>query len=465
MLIQQTPVDCKVLSWDDEDEQEWLSKYLTLATKKYNGRDHYLHKEKLFTRWNTFPAGLLPMVYKAAIRDEHIVRVVKDSYPDLRVENPDVSWLKPIQKDALESALDRKRGIVWASTAFGKTEVAIGLVRSLDAPAVFLVSKKSLLYQTKERFENRNSQHGIDMGEIGIVGDGKGTIGDRLTIATFATLNLRQKNDYIQRLFKETRLIIVDECHTCATPVSLRVLSNFRDAPYRIGFSGTPLERGDQKSLLSIGALGVPIFKKTASDMLSETDLLAKPNIHFVSVPQIVERPNWQGVYQHGVVKSDIRNSALVDIAKFAPKPSLLFIKDISHGNRLLNMIQRAGINSEFVSGKHDESLRVRRIEQLERGDIDVLVCSVIFDTGVDIPELRSVIVGSAGKSAIANLQRLGRGMRLADGKKEFDLYDVYDRGNGMLERQAKERMKTLEKAGHKIKHVSLDNIRKSLGL
>jgi superfamily II DNA or RNA helicase len=52
----------------------------------------------------------------------------------------------------------------------------------------------------------------------------------------------------------------------------------------------------------------------------------------------------------------------------------------------------------------------------------------------VDIPEVASVIVASAGKSNIKALQRLGRGMRVAGDKQTCELWDFADGGNRWLD-------------------------------
>ena len=73
-------------------------------------------------------------------------------------------------------------------------------------------------------------------------------------------------------------------------------------------------------------------------------------------------------------------------------------------------------------------------------GRYDVLICSVIFQEGEDVPDLRSVVIGSAGKSVIATLQRIGRGMRRASGKDEFEVFDVADLGCGCMSGPASHR-------------------------
>jgi superfamily II DNA or RNA helicase len=90
----------------------------------------------------------------------------------------------------------------------------------------------------------------------------------------------------------------------------------------------------------------------------------------------------------------------------------------------------------EFVFGKVQTHARQGAVRRLVHGDIDVLIANVIFQEGIDIPELQSVVNAAGGKSTIAAVQTTGRGMRRHDStgretKAEFFVYDVADRSCG----------------------------------
>ena len=92
--------------------------------------------------------------------------------------------------------------------------------------------------------------------------------------------------------------------------------------------------------------------------------------------------------------------------------------------------------------------LGVRRaaIRRLVHGDTDILIANVIFQEGIDIPELQSVVIAAGGKSTIAILQDVGRGMRkyTAEGavaKSAFQVFDFADRGSAVLARHTRGRL------------------------
>lgn len=240
----------------------------------------------------------------------------------------------------------------------------------------------------------------------------------------------------------------VSNCHVLPAGSFYGIAQNC-PAFYRVGMSGTPLARGDRRSILAVAALG-PVLYRVRTDALVEAGVLARPKIRLIPLDQTSDCPTWQGVYGECVVRSPKRNRLLITMARKAAKPCLLFCKEIAHGRELLRRLTAAGVRAEFVWGTAETPQRRAAVKRLERGDIDVLVCSAIFQEGVDIPNLASVVIGSGGKSTIAALQRIGRAMRTDEGRKmTMEVWDVLDRGNSWLEKQARARARAYAAEGH----------------
>jgi superfamily II DNA or RNA helicase len=90
-------------------------------------------------------------------------------------------------------------------------------------------------------------------------------------------------------------------------------------------------------------------------------------------------------------------------------------------------------------------------MRRLNNGDDDLLVATNIFNEGVDIPELKSVVIAAGGSSSIQALQRIGRGMRRTDSKSRFYVYDLLDSGQRWMERHAKARQRAYRSEGHTV--------------
>ena len=424
------------LKMASEAERQWVGEYLAFPDESAKYRqlatgqkiDGLVRMFNVMT--NTFPTGFVPLIRKAAVEAGFTVEILdKRTAPCAADPEADLGWLRDYQKAAVAAIVTKKRGILWLPTGSGKTEIAVGLTRALPCRWLFLVHRATLLEQTAERYERRT---GLPAGRIG---DGKFDIPDGCTFiaCTFQTASRMMgggTNRMTQVLTEWAQGIMMDEAHVVPSNSFWNVVMAAHAAYYRVGLSGTPLARGDRKSLLAIAAIG-PIAYRIKPDVLIEAGVLSKPDIKLVEVKQKSEQPTWQGVYGANIVRSAIRNKTVVECCRRAEKPCLLFVKEVSHGKLLEKLLFKAGMKAAFTYGNHSTEHRQSQIKTLERGAIDVLICSVIFQEGVDIPDLRSVVIASGGKSIIATLQRIGRGMRVSKGKDGFEVWDIYDKGCG----------------------------------
>lgn len=455
-------VDClhAKLTRATEAEQNWLLDYLAFpdVNARFKGKtDNAIRMLNVFD--GTFPAGLVPLVAKDAPAEGFTVEIADKTQPADPDPDADTAWLREDQREAVRRVLDKRRGVLHLPTGSGKTEIAVALVRSVPCEWLFVVHRTTLGQQAAERFERRNVEHGVDLGPAGVIGEGQWSEGKRLTCATFQSLvaALRAEGktrDQAVDLLARVGGIIVDESHVLPADTFWSVAMKARRAAYRVGLSGTPLARGDRRSVLSIAALGPILYRLRAAELVA-AGVLSKAHVRLVPLRQTTGRPTWAGVYTDLVVRSKARNALLVEIARRAEKPALLFVKSIEHGKILERAILQAGIPTALVWGAHSTDWRKHAVKDLVAGRVEVLVCSVIFQEGVDVPSLRTVINAAAGRSVIASIQRAGRGMRVEKNragevvKTDFDVWDVLDTGDKWLERAARERRRAFIREGY----------------
>jgi superfamily II DNA or RNA helicase len=445
-------------------EETWITDFLSVSDPKSRFRTGgMIEKLRLFNRFNnSFPAGLFPLVRKGAIAEGFQVDVFDNRGPAVAVDpDADVAWLRDYQRAALDTIVAKERGILRMTTGSGKTEVAIALTRVLPCRWLFLVHRASLMDQAASRYELRT---GLGAGRIG---EGAFDVprDTRFVSATLQSIaaGLKSKDSRVRQLLDGAQGLVVDEVHSAAADTYFYIIQQCA-ARYRVGLSGTPLDRDDNKDIFTVAALG-PIVYRVAAEVLIQAGVLARPHIMLARCEEKSDKPTWQGVYGESVVRSKRRNSIVVQCAKRAETPCLLFVKEISHGRALVKLLEKQGIPSAFVYGNEPLENRKRAIRDVVAGRTQVLVCSVIFQEGQDIPELRSVVVASGGKSTIAALQRIGRGMRVSKGKDTFDVYDIADIGCGCvaaakrgepehtgckwLDKHTRERLKAYVAEGH----------------
>jgi superfamily II DNA or RNA helicase len=442
-------------------EHEWLDSYLTFSTEQFvrrGGRTKHVTEDlHLFNvRRDRFPTGLLPLVRKnAPANGVHLDINDRRLAPLAYRPDADLAWLRDYQREAVKRAAIAGRGILWLATGAGKTEIAAGLTRAVPGRWLFVVHRTNLARAAAERIERRTGER------VGMI-DADNFDVERVTCATFQTLtrmlagqHKRVSREDAVRLMARWDGVMVDEAHTLPAQTYYRTLMSIPNAHWRIGLSGTPLARSDRKSIFTIASLG-PVLMRVKAETLIEAGHLSRPIIRMMTVPQSVSKPTYQGVYSAAVVKSTPRNRAVIDLALRAHKPSMVFVKQLKHGQRLKQLLEKANLRVSFVNGSAPVDARMAAVERLERGDLDVIVTTAVFQEGVDAPGLRSVVLADAGRSVIALLQKIGRGMRRTDVKTTFEVWDVFDLrgaegGKKWLENQARARARNYLEEGHTV--------------
>jgi hypothetical protein len=436
-------------------EREWLKNFLS-----------YQDSRASFVRWkfgvkdagivqffdasdDTIPSGYLSAVAKAAPEQGFAVEVDDLRAPPVAVDHSaPLAWLRDYQREAVDKVVRRTRGILWIPTGGGKTEIAAALTQRIPARWLFLVHRTNLLDNAAERYERRTGA------KAGRIGEGVWNLGDGgFIVATFQTLwaALKKNDKRARALLESAQGLIVDEAHTLPASSFYKVVMWTPNAYWRVGLSGTPLARGDRRSMFTIAALGGVVFRLRPETLIDQ-GVLSKPTIRLVECRQApTASPNWATVYRERVVRSTPRNKLLAEICGLAEKPALLFVQQIAHGRAMAKALAARGIRAQFAEGMHSVEHRTRLVKRLVDGEIEVLICTVIFQEGVDVPELRSVVVGTGGASGIAAIQRMGRGMRVAAGKTTFEVWDVADVGNRWLEKHSAARRKAYESEGHTV--------------
>lgn len=423
------------------------SYWFTKAYKNHtwDGHYHFLRKDM------TFPTGLLSVVTKHLSLNDNPY-IVEDSAVkrDLsrfkgRTELAGVT-LYPYQRKAIEAALTKSRGIIEVGTGGGKTEIAAGIIKELDLPALFIVNTKELLHQTHARFELRLDR------KIGRLGDGLSEVEPSIIVATIQTLYSMFKKD--QALIKQWLsifgLVILDESHHSSSTEWYRILMFMHGAYYRFGMSGTPLRRNVLSNMKAMAVTGDIIYSKLSADLI-EDKYLSEIDIEMVDNSELVMGERWQTIYNDGVVESVYRNTLITDIAEKEFKDGkkvMILVRQIKHGKILARMLKNLRkVPAMFLWGKHESLERNQVKHRFNKDGGFVLIASGIFDEGVDIPEIDVLIIGSGGKSEVKTIQRIGRGLRKKASGVKLQVYDFMD-SSQYLDSHSKQRLKIYKKEG-----------------
>jgi superfamily II DNA or RNA helicase len=428
------------------DERTWLHNYCSYEDKRprWLGGAGYISLYDIMN--DTFPTGFLPGVLKSAATQGFEVTHEdwRRQMPALADRDDMLGWLRDYQRQAVERVLTRGRGILHLPGGAGKTEIPVALALVLPGARVLVtVPSKDLLWQTANRYHARTGR------QAGVVGDGRCELAP-FTVATYQTLYERRRDPTVRDLLDQAHVLVCDEGHTVPANRLWELVMATPRAFYRVAMSATPLHRTDKRSVYTIAATG-PVIMRVMPALLIERGYLAAPEIHMRVLEQRCDLKTYPAVYQRLVVESRTRNGLLIQQARGARKPAFLFVRKTEHGSALAADLRAAGMRADFMWGKGSTKARQAALARLASGELEVLVCSVIFQQGIDLPELRSVVVGTAGESAIEVIQRLSRGSRVTEGKTTFEVYDILDVGNRFLARHAKKRKAAYESEGYNV--------------
>ena len=429
------PIDYSGLSVVREVCRARPSGFMFMKKYKMGMWDGYI---SLMGGFSKFPTGLLDRVVLALKN-----RDIKVEYADMGLQQV-VNWhvdekmlngitLRDYQVDAAIKLLNAKRGVSKMATNSGKTEIIAVILKSLKKRAIVVVHRKELLYQTAERIAYRT---GFDVGRVG---DGICEWKD-ITVAMVQTLSQRPFD------FSKTHVVIVDECHHTSSDQMMNVLYRI-PGEYRYGFSGTPL-KNDVLSDLKLISLTGEIITDISNKYLIDAGYSAKPKVNIITM-ESVSLDDWEAAYQDAydsqIVNNADRNHAISKIANTSAGTVLIMVERIEHGEILNELIPK----SVFVNGSFDSAYRKKILKKMKSGG--VFIATPIFDEGIDVPSISTLIIACGGNSSNKLLQRLGRGLR----KKAYDnvvqVFDFLDDTNMHLFRHSENRIDTLIEEGFEV--------------
>lgn len=449
----------KLLSQDLE-VASYLSDVVSFRTRDYQpwSRTYLVKQTTMVDSEGRFPAGLLPLLEQLCQMEGHELLV-----NDLRKRppgEPDTSvWslfptdLSPFefQEDAAKTAIEQTAGMIKADVGGGKSLIAAMIVAAVPCRWVILVHKENLVNDLSSLFSALGIEHATHTSKKRRVAD--------VTIATYSSA---KKPEHARALMSGAQGYILDECHTAAMQTAIDVLKHARDAYYRIGLSGTPIDRSDARSVVAAGYTGDIIYKIDTQE-LERLGRIVPADVRQVEFEHSVStKVEFGAIYREMIVTNRRRNSVVAMMAILAQKPCIVFVTQKEHLELLLKLLKKNYSDPERIAyawGETGMDERRDTVQLMRDGELDILVASTVFQEGVNIPNLRSVVLAAAGRSVIRTVQQLGRGTRVASGKDSFELWDVLDTGMEMFFRQAQVRGRNYRKRGYTPQVISLDQL------
>lgn len=327
---------------------------------------------------------------------------------------------------------DRHRNLVVMATGTGKTVVAgLDYRRLHDAGKIdsllFVAHRDQILRQSHNTFAHimRNGSFGEQF-----VGGQRPTEWRHVFASVQSLANL----DFDDLAPDKFDMVIVDEFHHAGpeTKTYARVLQHLRPKVL-LGLTATP-ERADGQDILHWfdGRIAVELRLWEAL----ERNLLAPFQYFGVHDGTDLSQVRWKrgtgyvpseltNVYTGHEMRVRIILQTLQDkVADLARMRAIGFCVSIEHAEFMARKFNDAGIPSTAVTSRTAPADRRTALEALRRREIKAIFTVDLFNEGVDIPEIDTVLFLRPTESATVFLQQLGRGLRLADDKPCLTVLD-----------------------------------------
>lgn len=334
------------------------------------------------------------------------------------------------------------RNLVVAATGTGKTVIsALDYKRFCKqhpghpCRLLFVAHREEILKQSLYTF--RAVLKDANFGEL-FVGSHKADSIDHLfiSIQTFNSQDFTTKTDADFYDY-----IVVDEFHHAAAPTYQKLLEYYQPK-ILLGLTATP-ERMDGKNILDYfsGRIAAEIRLPEAIDR----KLLCPFQYFGVTDTADLSSLKWRtGGYDKnelsnlytlsGLVaerRADlVVNSILKYVTDINEVKGLGFCVSIEHAQFMADYFNARGIPSMALTGNSPDEERNAAKQRLVSGELRFIFVVDIYNEGVDIPEVNTVLFLRPTESLTVFLQQLGRGLRLAENKECLTVLDFIGQAN-----------------------------------
>jgi len=376
------------------------------------------------------PAGLwIPRGFMRQLillcRKHDLKYQIDDQRRNLAATNFDFSGtLRPFQQVAVDRMLTKDFGTLNSATGSGKTIMALYMIAKRRQPTLIIVHTKDLAAQWTQRIESF-----LDIGaaKVGLIGGGKKTLGEEITIALVQSLY-----KCVEEIAGKIGFLVVDECHRCPSRTFTEAVTGF-DSKYMLGLSATPWRR-DKLSQLIFWHLGDVHHEVDKKHLIQTGDVLPAE----VIVRETSFKPYYDPVNEYSKMLSELtadtdRNVLIAgDVARESVSNTgicLVLSDRKAHCENLRALLKfRFKVEAELLTGDLSMDERQKVIERLNQNKVKVVVATgQLIGEGFDCRDLSTLFLATPIRFSGRVLQYLGRVLRPAPDKKIARVFDYVD--------------------------------------
>jgi len=316
-------------------------------------------------------------------------------FVDARIKKESVLFnssihLREQQIGVKEAATKKDFGVIVAPPGSGKTIIGLSIIAEKQQPALIIVHRKQLAIQWIERIE---SFLGIPKKDIGIIGQGKNTIGKQITIAMIQSLDKLLKSAEANKYENSFGLIIVDECHHVPADTFRNTIAKLHSF-YLYGLTATPFRKYNDGKLI-YSYLGEIIAE--IKPLLTETTCGAKIIIRdtTLSIPYNSKTDKFETLSKI-LVHDSARNKLILDdvFNELGKGKKIVIVTERKDHIETLNQYLKQKYETVTLSGEDSESNKTAKWKMLNEGNFQALITTgQYFGEGSDIQNIECLFL------------------------------------------------------------------------
>ena len=365
--------------------------------------------------------------------------------------------------DAERNVKDRHRNLLVAATGTGKTVVAALDYRNFSEASgrrprlLFIAHQERILKQAQRTYREVLSDP--DFGEL-LVG------GQRPHEWDFVFASVQSlKQSVLDRLpAKHFDFVVIDEFHHAEAATYRRLLDHLEPKEL-LGLTATP-ERSDGENVQKFfdyrvahelrlwDALHLQLLTPMHYYGIADgTDL---SGLTWNRTQKAYDTAELSDLYVHAGEKRTkfIINEIQKRVLDISQLKALGFCVSIAHAEYMAAQFNTFGLPARAVHGDTSLPQRQQAIADLRSGVIKAIFSVDLFNEGVDIPELNTLLLLRPSQSPVLFIQQLGRGLRLSHGKDACVVLDFIGQQNNQFDFTERYQALTKKRGTHLIQEI-----------
>ena len=251
-------------------------------------------------------------------------------------------------------------------------------------------------------------------------------------LSSVKTMSIQWLMRHYDEIEEEPGMIVIDEAHHALAKTYKEMWERFPKAKF-LGLTATPC-RLNGKGFTDL--FDVLVQSWAVPEFISKGRLAT---YDFVSIKSdgvtqrlidSLQKRDADGDYQNKEMDMLLNKKPSIErlyrsLEEFGKdRKGIVYAINISHAQKITKLYQEHGVKAIAIDSKTPATERQQDIEAFKKGDIQVLVNVDIFSEGFDCPDVEFVQLARPTLSLAKYLQMVGRGLRVAKGKKNCVIID-----------------------------------------